>query len=141
MKYLLVLLFVFACLPLGRQIRRRGLAYPENLMPEVSWGEKTKGKVDFSKISTERDAGKYLDLWETVVEVVELGRCPRRKNLLSSAERKKISDWRDEYLEAPVELTITPFLPRRYPPMNTRIRSVPSSGSTLKLASLPPNKP
>ena len=56
-------------------------------------GGEDQGKVDFSKISTERDAGKYLDLWETVVEVVELGEMPPEEEPpLSSAERKKISD-------------------------------------------------
>ena len=115
MKYLLVLLFVFlpAFLWAGK--------FEDEVLPilktsclKCHGGEKTKGKVDFSKISTERDAGKYLDLWETVVEVVELGEMPPEEEPpLSSAERKKISDWRDEYLEAPVELTIPPFRPRR----------------------------
>ncbi len=115
MKYLLVLLFVFlpALLWAGK--------FEDEVLPilktsclKCHGGEKTKGKVDFSKISTERDAGKYLDLWETVVEVVELGEMPPEEEPpLSSAERKKLSDWRDEYLEAPVELTITPFRPRR----------------------------
>ena len=36
-------------------------------------GEKVKGKVDFSKILTERDAGAHLDLWSTVIEMVESG--------------------------------------------------------------------
>ena len=115
MKSTLVLFFVFlpAFLWAGK--------FEDEILPilktsclKCHGGEKTKGKVDFSKISTERDAGKYLDLWETVVEVVELGEMPPEEEPpLSSAERKKISDWRDEYLEAPVELTITPFRSRR----------------------------
>jgi len=77
-------------------------------------GEKTKGKVDFSGIVTELEAGNHLDLWETVVEVVELGEMPPdEEKPLSSDERKKISDWRDEFIKLPAELTITPFRPRR----------------------------
>jgi len=77
-------------------------------------GEKTKGKVDFSGIVTELEAGNHLDLWETVVEVVELGEMPPdEEKPLSSDERKKISDWRAEFIKLPAELTITPFRPRR----------------------------
>lgn len=77
-------------------------------------GEKTKGKVDFSGILTERQAGNHLDLWETVVEVVELGEMPpEEEKPLSSDERKKIRDWRDEFIKLPAELTITPLRPRR----------------------------
>ena len=77
-------------------------------------GEKTKGKVDFSGILTEHEAGNHFDLWETVVEVVELGEMPpEEEKPLSSSERKKIRDWRDEFIKLPVELTITPLRPRR----------------------------
>ncbi len=77
-------------------------------------GEKTKGKVDFSGILTEREAGNHLDLWETVVEVVELGEMPpEEEKPLSSDARKKIRDWRDEFIKLPAELTIPPFRPRR----------------------------
>ena len=77
-------------------------------------GEKTKGKVDFSGIVTELEAGNHLDLWETVVEVVELGEMPPdEEKPLSADERKRISDWRAEFIKLPTELTITPFRPRR----------------------------
>jgi hypothetical protein len=77
-------------------------------------GEKTKGKVDFSGILTEREAGDHLDLWATVVEVVELGEMPPDdEKPLSSDERKKIRNWREEFIKLPVEPTITSFRPRR----------------------------
>ena len=77
-------------------------------------GEKTKGEVDFSGILTELDAGNHLDLWETVVEVIELGEMPpEEEKPLSSDERKKIRDWRDEFVNLPAELMITPLRPRR----------------------------
>ncbi|MDA0725271.1 MAG: DUF1587 domain-containing protein, partial [Verrucomicrobia bacterium] len=77
-------------------------------------GEKTKGKVDFSKILTERDAGSHLDLWETVVEVVELREMPPDDEMpLSSAERKKIRNWRDAFIQLPTDPTIAVFRPRR----------------------------
>ena len=94
MKYLLVLFFVFlpAFLWAGK-FENEVLPILKTSCLKCHGGEKTKGKVDFSKISTERDAGKYLDLWETVVEVVELGEMPPEEEPpLSSTERKKISD-------------------------------------------------
>jgi hypothetical protein len=77
-------------------------------------GEKTKGKVDFSGILTERVAGNHLDLWETVVEVVGLGEMPPDdENPLSPDERKLIRDWREEFIRLPAEATIANFRPRR----------------------------
>ena len=77
-------------------------------------GEKTKGQVDFSGILTESDAGDHLDLWETVVEVVELGEMPpEEEKPLSAAERKKIRDWREAFIRLPVETTLSEFRPRR----------------------------
>ena len=77
-------------------------------------GEKTKGQVDFSEILTESDAGDHLDLWETVVEVVELGEMPpEEEKPLFPAERKKIRDWREAFIRLPVETTLSEFRPRR----------------------------
>ena len=77
-------------------------------------GEKTKGQVDFSGILTESDAGDHLDLWETVVEVVELGEMPpEEEKPLFPAERKKIRDWREAFIRLPVETTLSEFRPRR----------------------------
>jgi hypothetical protein len=77
-------------------------------------GEKTKGKVDFSAILTERDAGDHLDLWETVIEVVELGEMPpEEENPLSTDERSKIRTWRDEFMRLPTVSSIPVFRPRR----------------------------
>ena len=77
-------------------------------------GEKTKGKVDFSKILTERDAGAHLDLWETVIEMVELGEMPPEKETpLLPEEKNKIREWHDEFIKLPAEPTIPVFRPRR----------------------------
>jgi hypothetical protein len=45
----------------------------ENSCLKCHGGEKVKGKVDFSKILTEKDADANFELWETVVEVIEAG--------------------------------------------------------------------
>ena len=77
-------------------------------------GDKTKGKVDFSEILTEVDAGDHLDLWETVVEVVELGDMPPEdEKPLSSDEKKTIRNWHQRFVKLPVEPTVSPFRPRR----------------------------
>jgi hypothetical protein len=77
-------------------------------------GEKTKGKVDFSRILTERAAGDHLDLWETVIEVVELGEMPpEEEKPLSTDERAKIRTWRDEFMRLPTVSSIPVFRPRR----------------------------
>jgi hypothetical protein len=77
-------------------------------------GEKTKGKVDFSKILTERDAGAHLDLWEKVIEMVELGEMPPEKEKpLSSGEKKIFQVWHEEFLKWPAKPTLPVFRPRR----------------------------
>ena len=71
-------------------------------------------EVDFSGILTELDAGDHLDLWETVVEVVELGEMPPEdENPLSYDEKKEIRGWHEEFLKLPVETAIPVFRPRR----------------------------
>ncbi|HAE12250.1 MAG TPA: hypothetical protein DCG39_11470 [Opitutae bacterium] len=115
MKPLVASLFVFAPVFLFAG------AFEEEVLPilkrsclKCHGGEKTKGKVDFSAILTESDAGDHLDLWETVVEVVELGEMPpEEEKPLSPAERKKIRDWREAFIRLPVETTLSEFRPRR----------------------------
>ena len=115
MKPLVASLFVFAPVFLFAG------AFEEEVLPilkrsclKCHGGEKTKGQVDFSAILTESDAGDHLDLWETVVEVVELGEMPpEEEKPLSPAERKKIRDWREAFIRLPVETTLSEFRPRR----------------------------
>ena len=115
MKPLVASLFVFAPVFLFAG------AFEEEVLPilkrsclKCHGGEKTKGKVDFSAILTESDAGDHLDLWETVVEVVELGEMPpEEEKPLFPAERKKIRDWREAFIRLPVETTLSEFRPRR----------------------------
>jgi hypothetical protein len=77
-------------------------------------GEKTKGKVDFSKILTERDAGSHLDLWETVIEVVELGEMPPDdEKPLNAEERKTFQSWHEDFLKLPAKTSLPVFRPRR----------------------------
>jgi hypothetical protein len=77
-------------------------------------GEKTKGKVDFSKILTERDAGSHLDLWETVIEVVELGEMPPDdEKSLNAEERKTFQSWHEDFLKLPAKTSLPVFRPRR----------------------------
>ena len=115
MKPLVASLFVFAPVFLFAG------SFEEEVLPilkrsclKCHGGEKTKGQVDFSEILTESDAGDHLDLWETVVEVVELGEMPpEEEKPLFPAERKKIRDWREAFIRLPVETTLSEFRPRR----------------------------
>ena len=115
MKPLVASLFVFAPVFLFAG------SFEEEVLPilkrsclKCHGGEKTKGQVDFSGILTESDAGDHLDLWETVVEVVELGEMPpEEEKPLFPAERKKIRDWREAFIRLPVETTLSEFRPRR----------------------------
>jgi hypothetical protein len=77
-------------------------------------GEKTKGKVDFSKISTERDADEHFDLWNTVIEMVELGEMPPDdEKPLTTAQRKTFQSWHEEFLKLPAKTSLPVFRPRR----------------------------
>ena len=77
-------------------------------------GEKTKGKVDFSKILTERDADEHFDLWNTVIEVVELGEMPPDdEKPLTAAQRKTFQGWHEEFLKLPAKTSLPVFRPRR----------------------------
>jgi hypothetical protein len=77
-------------------------------------GEKTKGKVDFSKISTKRDADEHFDLWATVIEMVELGEMPPEKeNPLTAEEKKTFQSWHEEFLKLPAKTSLPVFRPRR----------------------------
>jgi len=81
---------------------------------ECHGGKKVKGKVDFSKILTEKDADANFELWETVVEVVEAGEMPpENKAPLSEADQKTIVTWYQERSQASIEAKATVFKPRR----------------------------
>ena len=86
MRFLIVSFFVLIPLFLfAGKFEEEIVPLLKNSCLKCHGGEKTKGKVDFSGILTEGAAGDHLDLWETVIEVVELGemppeeenRCPR----------------------------------------------------------------
>lgn len=113
MRTILCIFFLPACL-LGGVFEDQVVPILERSCLKCHGGEKTKGKVDFSGILTELDAGDHLDLWETVVEVVELGEMPPEdENPLSSDEKKGIRGWHEEFLKLPVETAIPVFRPRR----------------------------
>ena len=113
MRTILCIFFLPACL-LGGAFEDQVVPILERSCLKCHGGEKTKGKVDFSGILTELDAGDHLDLWETVVEVVELGEMPPEdENPLSSDEKKGIRGWHEEFLKLPVETAIPVFRPRR----------------------------
>ena len=113
MRTILCIFFLPACL-LGGVFEDQVVPILERSCLKCHGGEKTKGKVDFSEILTELDAGDHLDLWETVVEVVELGEMPPEdENPLSSDEKKEIRGWHEEFLKLPVETAIPVFRPRR----------------------------
>ncbi len=77
-------------------------------------GEKTKGKVDFSRILTERDADAHPDLWETVAEVVELGEMPPDdEKPLSEEDKKTFELWHEKFQKVPSEATVPVFRVRR----------------------------
>lgn len=77
-------------------------------------GKKVKGKVDFSKILTEKDADANFELWETVVEVIEAGEMPPEdKTPLGEEDQKTIVDWYEERSQASIEAKATIFKPRR----------------------------
>ena len=113
MRTILCIFFLPACL-LGGVFEDQVVPILERSCLKCHGGEKTKGKVDFSGILTELDAGDHLDLWETVVEVVELGEMPPEdENPLSPDEKKGIRGWHEEFLKLPVETAIPVFRPRR----------------------------
>ena len=86
----------------------------ENSCLKCHGGKKVKGKVDFSKILTEKDADANFELWETVVEVIEAGEMPPDdKTPLSEADQKTIVTWYQERSQASIEAKATVFKPRR----------------------------
>ncbi|MDB4697411.1 DUF1592 domain-containing protein [Akkermansiaceae bacterium] len=77
-------------------------------------GKRVKGKVDFSKILTQKDADANFELWETVVEVIEAGEMPPEdEEPLSEADQKTIVTWYQERSQASIEAKATVFKPRR----------------------------
>ena len=77
-------------------------------------GEKVKGKVDFSRILTEKDADANFELWETVVEVIEAGEMPPEDETpLSEADQKTIITWHQERSQASIKAEASVFKPRR----------------------------
>ena len=81
---------------------------------ECHGGKKVKGKVDFSKILTEKDADANFELWETVVEVIEAGEMPPEDETpLSEEDQKTIVNWYQERSQASIEAKATIFKPRR----------------------------
>ena len=115
MRFLIVSFFVLIPLFLfAGKFEEEIVPLLKNSCLKCHGGEKTKGKVDFSAILTERDAGDHLDLWETVIEVVELGEMPpEEEKPLSTDERAKIRTWRDEFMRLPTVSSIPVFRPRR----------------------------
>ena len=77
-------------------------------------GEKTKGQVDFSRITTDRIAESHVDLWETVIEVIELGEMPPEdEKSLTIAEKKSILNWHREFSKLPSKPEVPLHRPRR----------------------------
>jgi hypothetical protein len=77
-------------------------------------GEKVKGKVDFSGISTSVQADARFDLWEKVVDVLESGDMPPEDELqLAIADKKTLLDWCQKQLAKPIEPRPGAFQPRR----------------------------
>ena len=86
----------------------------ENSCLKCHGGEKVKGKVDFSKILTQKDADANFELWETVVEVIEAGEMPPEDETpLSEEDQKTIVTWYQERSQASIEAKATVFKPRR----------------------------
>ncbi len=81
---------------------------------ECHGGKKVKGKVDFSRILTDRDADANFELWETVVEVIEAGEMPPEdEEPLSEADQMTIVSWYQERSQASIEAKASVFKPRR----------------------------
>ena len=81
---------------------------------ECHGGKKVKGKVDFSKILTQKDTDANFELWETVVEVIEAREMPPEDETpLSEEDQKTIVTWYQERSQASIEAKATVFKPRR----------------------------
>ena len=113
---------VTACLmALGASRMSAEVAFEEDIRPileasclKCHGGETVKGRVDFTEIRTEADADARFELWETVVEVVETGEMPPEDHpQLTPEAKKKIAEWYDLRLSAPVESRPGVFKPRR----------------------------
>ena len=113
---------VTACLmALGASRMSAEVAFEEDIRPileasclKCHGGETVKGRVDFTEIRTEADADARFELWETVVEVVEAGEMPPEDYpQLTPEAKKKIAEWYDLRLSAPVESRPGVFKPRR----------------------------
>ncbi len=113
---------VTACLmALGASRMSAEVAFEEDIRPileasclKCHGGETVKGRVDFTEIRTEADADARFELWETVVEVVEAGEMPPEDHpQLTPEAKKKIAEWYDLRLSAPVESRPGVFKPRR----------------------------
>ncbi len=111
-----VCLFAF-CLPAALPAKVfEGAIFPilQKSCLKCHGGEKTKGKVDFSRILTERDADAHPDLWETVAEVVELGEMPPDdEKPLSEEDKKTFELWHEKFQKVPSEATVPVFRVRR----------------------------
>ncbi|MDB4445278.1 DUF1587 domain-containing protein [Akkermansiaceae bacterium] len=111
MRFFLMALMLMAPL-MGFEVKVRPIL--ENSCLKCHGGEKVKGKVDFSKILTEKDADANFELWETVVEVIEAGEMPPKDETpLSEEDQKTIVDWYQEHSQASIEAKATVFKPRR----------------------------
>lgn len=113
---------VTACLmALGASRMSAEVAFEEDIRPileasclKCHGGETVKGRVDFTAIRTDADADARFELWETVVEVVEAGEMPPEDYpQLTPEAKKKIAEWYDLRLSAPVESRPGVFKPRR----------------------------
>ena len=113
---------VTACLmALGASRMSAEVAFEEDIRPileasclKCHGGETVKGRVDFTAIRTGADADARFELWETVVEVVEAGEMPPEDHpQLTPEAKKKIAEWYDLRLSAPVESRPGVFKPRR----------------------------
>ena len=99
----------------------------ENSCLKCHGGEKVKGKVDFSKILTEKDADANFELWEKVAEVIEAGEMPPEDEApLSEEDQKTIVNWYQERSQASIEAKATVFKPRRLsgPEYRNTVRSL-----------------
>ncbi|MDB4538144.1 DUF1592 domain-containing protein, partial [Akkermansiaceae bacterium] len=98
-------------------------------------GKKVKGKVDFSKILTAKDADANFELWETVAEVIEAGEMPPEdEKPLSDSDQQAIINWYQERSQASIEAKPAVFKPRRLsgPEYRNTLRSL--FGFDLELA-------
>ncbi len=110
----LIGLFALGSLPMGQANELEVMPFLEQHCIKCHGGEKVKGKVDFTKVTSPAAIDANFELWETAADALEYEEMPPEDEPQpTAAEREVFLNWYQQRFVKSVQAKPAPFKPRR----------------------------